>query len=131
MIAGYLVHEFAAATIANLWLGRLSLDCSVDTSLCVWAHYTIIDGLRYIAKLSNADDNELGVQIFDPTLQKADTIYIQEDYNGIRQLVFTNQDKPLPAKMQNSRRDHWWRTVLLHKTLHTESDVRVRLASSC
>lgn len=67
MIAGYLVHECAISTMQELWRTRgirqdfhrapgNSYHTIIDMSLDVWVRYIHIDGIRYIAELSNQDN---------------------------------------------------------------------------
>ncbi|KAK4246434.1 hypothetical protein C7999DRAFT_15431, partial [Corynascus novoguineensis] len=83
MVARHLVRLCAIVTTQALWATRESFDCSVDMSKDVWASYVHIDGIRYLAGLSN-DRERAGSE--PSKLVRAgngfhsNTLYILEDH---------------------------------------------------
>lgn len=124
MIVGLLIRELAITIIDGAWQTRRSSNCEIDTSLAVWACFIPIEGVAYIAKLSNSPGDGAGisgrgVKILEAGQSDLRTVYVLEDHLGIRKLVFSRKH-PLPSTAQSGL---WWRTVSLGPKLYGKSDV--------
>ncbi|KAH8161648.1 hypothetical protein CIB48_g6608 [Xylaria polymorpha] len=84
MIAEHLVHECAIVTIQESWLGRNSVSRRLDISKGISARYVRIDGVRYIAYLSNTYDECDACILKDRMAPTVDTVYVLEDHLGVR-----------------------------------------------
>ena len=128
MIAGYLVQECAISTLQELWRTREirqsfnhtpgdAYHTIIDMSLDVWVRYIHIDGIRYIAELSNQDDRSGHMSLLSTVRMfrresRVKTIYILENHLGIRQVIFTTSTRStkLPT-LDNAELGVWWRTL--------------------
>ena len=105
-----------------------SSDCCVDMSKDVWARYVHIDGIRYLAALSNRQE-VAGIhscKLVDAgSVSQSTVLYILEDHLGVRQLVLTgpNASVKLPSS-DNARPGPWWRVLAqCPERLEGKSDV--------
>lgn len=131
MVAAELVHECIMYTTHKVFESRSSSNCEVDISLGVWARYIHIDGVRYIADLSNeADPSKRTMLLNACEASEVDVLYSLEDHLGIRQLVFSCQGgrvKLLSSPSKSRKGALWWRTLGLgSRKLAAMSDVSVR-----
>jgi len=96
-IAELLTREYAIATARKAWLTRRSFDCCIDTSANVWARFVSIDGVHYVANLTNTPVPGRGYnQIFHADKPPpTDILYILEDHLGIRQIWFACAETPV------------------------------------
>jgi hypothetical protein len=129
MVARHLVRPCAVSTIEALWAVRQSFDCCVDTSKSVWASYVHIDGIRYVAALSNEPGLDFRRVLDADRVPRVGTVYILEDHLGIRQLVFAafGERVELPS-FGHAKQALWWRALPTYpKQLVGKSDVSHRL----
>lgn len=93
MVARHPVRLCATVTTQALWATRKSFACSVDVSEDVWASYAHIDGIRYLAGLSNVRErggSESSRVVHASNGFHSNTLYILEDLLGVGQLILTN-----------------------------------------
>lgn len=132
MVAGELVRECAISTVQELWHACYNSDGDIDISQGVWARYIHIDGVRYVASLSNMDGPGCAKLLDINIAAKIEVFYVLEDHLGIRQLVFASpgHSAKLPS-LRSPKIGLWWRTISLgSKLLRAKSDVRCPLASA-
>ncbi len=131
-VAGELVRECAISTAQTLWQHRSSADRQVDIELGVWASYVCIDGVRYIADLSNAVDSRSSSAMILHVCKTSEinVVYSLEDHLGIRRLVFASQEdtaKPPSFPGSGKMNGLWWQTIPLRsRKLEAKSDVSYR-----
>ncbi|KAK4041709.1 hypothetical protein C8A01DRAFT_14573 [Parachaetomium inaequale] len=113
MVARHLVRPCAITTTETLWAARESYDCCVDMSKDVWARYVHIDGIRYLAALSN---HQKGAGIHSCKLVDAGSVsqstmlYILQDHLGVRQLVLIGPNASVKLPSSNTAKPGpWWR----------------------
>ncbi|KAK5629113.1 hypothetical protein RRF57_004828 [Xylaria bambusicola] len=124
MIAEHLVRECAVVTIQESWLGRNSISCRLDISKRILVRDMHIDGVRYIAYLSNTYDKCDARVLKDATAPTVDTVYVLEDYLGVRQILFDVSKDARSLSRSNSRPGMWWYTITVADgMLQTISDV--------
>ncbi len=93
MVASYLVRQFAAITTEDLWQHRRSYNSHFCLSSSI-----IIDGIFYIASLSNKPDKDSYLVWDGGTTKLITTVYVAEDHLGIRQILFLSQQALLTLK---------------------------------
>jgi hypothetical protein len=94
-----------------LWEARASFDCRVDVSKGIWAKYVCIDGIRYLAALSNDEDGAgpNSYKLVDADrASRSSALYVLEDHLGIRHLVFVapGESARLPS-FDNAKPGPW------------------------
>lgn len=93
----------------------------------IWARYIEIEGIRYVASLSNScdQDHAESVSVPDPT-QPVDSMYVAENYLGVLRVLFCTSGQ---APATHADPGIWWRPVQLaggHQTLlETRCDVSI------
>jgi hypothetical protein len=91
------LREWAAAASRAFW-GKYSAtpaprEHRFGISSAVWARHVEFEGVRYIAQLTNEPGRQLASfsLVYTPTRGKpADTLYVAEDYLGIRDILFAS-----------------------------------------
>ncbi|KAJ9155687.1 hypothetical protein NKR23_g1567 [Pleurostoma richardsiae] len=95
-----------------------------DELVRVWANYILIDGVRYVAGLSDqAGQTPDSIKILDGNnVEETRFLFVLEDHLGVRQLIFGAPRKDDPSLMM-PKVGNWWRIVpLLSPTLRLKSD---------
>lgn len=127
-VARLLARECATSTITETWLAHRSSSCFIDVSSSLWARYILIEGVFYVADLSNSPSHGSGcIQIFDASkMPPADTLYVLDDHLGIRQILFARSDNPAKLPTLDTKPGLWWRTISIssHK-FQAKSDVSI------
>lgn len=137
MVSKHLIYECAASVGQALWRTRDALksyDRMIDVSLDVWARYICIDGVRYVAALSNEDDGRGDMSIIstggiaDDKLPRINTIYVLENHMGLRQVIFaTSKELSKLPTLEDAQPGFWWRTISMEsRKLQVKSDVSRR-----
>lgn len=127
-----LLHYISTCTDHDIWQRRNSCSAQLDLSHGIWAHYTFIDGVRYIERLTRAPPSMAEEEVFESStnpdlrwkrllrpggaLQTA-CAFVLEDHLGVRQLVFsetTDYDTISHRLPDATSLDAYWRTLHLH-----------------
>ncbi|KAI1841716.1 hypothetical protein JX265_013698 [Neoarthrinium moseri] len=107
-IAGYIICEDATEQFETLCFSRRSSDCSISFEKDIWAYEIALEGISYVATLSNTFLDG-GRKVLDygqsPNLTEA---YIIRDHFGIRDLVFAGSNSLDRKPDQNAV---WWHTI--------------------
>lgn len=103
MINKHLILHYAIASLSGL---RRPSRCTIEPLKDVWATHFSLNGVEYIASLSNAP-RPGGRLLWKATESHEDQyLYFSEDHLGIRQIV----DDPAVVSTKESR-PGWWRTL--------------------
>ncbi|CAK7212602.1 hypothetical protein SEUCBS140593_001558 [Sporothrix eucalyptigena] len=126
-----LVRWYAVEAIREASENASSCSAELNRSQGIWAHYTFIEGVRYIERLTRAPPEDEGdvalssnqktwIKLLDgrEALRKP-MLYILEDHFGIRQLIFASPDDDMARvaasytdeELDDTRNNMWWRTV--------------------
>lgn len=108
-IAKHLLREYATTRL--LVFLRSTHGSHVDDfsiSAEVWARHVLVEGVRYIASLSNVKTSDRDRPIRRPATQSSiDTIYLCEDHLGLRQVILACSTEALRIA---KRPGVWWRS---------------------
>ncbi|RGP76929.1 hypothetical protein FLONG3_5013 [Fusarium longipes] len=104
-----LVHECATITNEQLSLKKIKHPPLVRLDCAVYATYSIIDGIRYVKRLTNSIPEGETYTVLSREAQALHGVYIAEDYRGVRAFKFCPPDAPLssPGPITNS----YWRSL--------------------
>lgn len=126
-IAEHLLREYSTASLSVLPLNNDNHLLEFNTSTEVWARIVSIEGVTYIASLSNTQTSDKDQLLYTPIPWRAvDTIYMGENYLGIVQVVFANSEE---TRIISQSPGIWWRLIRVPSTdcvLKVQTDV-----SSC
>ncbi|KAK5999211.1 hypothetical protein PT974_01602 [Cladobotryum mycophilum] len=125
-IAGYLLSEYAVVLSDAAWKRRGSVSTRLVMNMPIRATSMYFEGIKYVTSLKNvgAEDDAHGEIVYDPKMhQQVDTIYVQENHLGIKQVCFTHlgQEAPIVDKVPG----FWWKTLEIPEPdseLEVESD---------
>lgn len=116
MICKHLVLHYAIASLSHV---SRSIQCTIEPLKDVWATHFDLDGIEYIASLSNMPKPGSSQLWREVEGQQENYIFISEDHLGIRQIV---NDPGAVASVQGS--SGWWRTLpITSKVLSFSDDV--------
>ncbi|KAH7236298.1 hypothetical protein BKA59DRAFT_549043 [Fusarium tricinctum] len=104
MVNKYLVRHYA---IASLLCASLPGSCTIEPLKSVWADYFCLDGVEYIANLSNSPKPGSRLLWDAPSKREKNFLYISEDHLGVRQVI--NDSIDLSHEEQNN--SGWWLTL--------------------
>lgn len=113
-IARYCLRQFAIVYAqASLEKTPHSVTTKVSTLGKIWARYTIFEGVKYIASLSNEKPDTDGIDVAlihdTDTIHVSTCIYIAEDHLGIRHIVLVpSSETPIFQTVVNGI---WWRKL--------------------
>ncbi|KAM0355666.1 hypothetical protein ACHAPU_000051 [Fusarium lateritium] len=123
MVDQYLVLHYAIASLSHVSRpGR----CTIEPLGDVWAKHFNLDGVEYIASLSNSP--QLGSRLLwkAPDEQEYNVLYISEDHLGIIQIVID----PAEISTEEQCSSRWWRTLpTTNTTLSFSDDVSLAMNS--
>ncbi|KAI1821807.1 hypothetical protein F4861DRAFT_438964 [Xylaria intraflava] len=123
MVAEYLISEYTIIADQECWLGRRSSSRRLDISKGISARYVYIDGVRYIADLSNTHEASDDRILEDKTEPTIDTVYALEDHLGLRQILFDTSGNPCDLSKYTRKPGMWWHTIkVTDGILQTTSD---------
>lgn len=137
MVAAHLIRP-CAIVAAEKWLPRQEpVNYSINLSRALYKRHVTIDGIRYIASLSNAPelrfDREWCCYLRSAkTTRRIEALYIGEDHLGIRKLLFSGPDATKfgpPAFLNQVETGLWWRTILLSNEAGLEGGPEVLVRS--
>ena len=121
-IAKYCLREHAVglAERQRLQIGHQPTDYQVTTAKSVWVNYVEVEGVRYVASLTNtpraSEDHEV-LFINKKRQRMIGTLYIAEDYIGIRELRFSEskstKDYTCVPPVVSAVPGVWWRAIPL------------------
>lgn len=113
-IAEQLLPEYATAILSALQPVGDGHAVELSISAKVWARSVFVEGVQYIASLSN-DPSSGGELIYTPTPQQIlDTFYVCEDHLGIRRVVLANCEE---TKRMSKCSGVWWRSYKVPSTV--------------
>ncbi|KAF4969731.1 hypothetical protein FSARC_3074 [Fusarium sarcochroum] len=104
MVTKYLVPHYAIASTSHVSrTNRYTIEPLKD----VWATYFNLDGVAYIASLSNSPRPGSRLLWNAPKVKDGNVLFISEDHLGIRHII--NDRTAVPVEEQGS--SGWWRTL--------------------
>jgi hypothetical protein len=113
MISKHLVLYYAISSLSGF---RRPNRCTIEPLKDVWATHFSLNGIDYIASLSNAPQPG-SRQLWKASDSREDHyLYIAEDHLGIRQIV--NDPQVISAE---ERHNGWWRTLPIVSPILTSS----------
>lgn len=113
-IAEQLLPEYATARLSALQFVDCGEVVEISISSKVWARFVFVEGVRYIASLSN-EPSSGGKLIHIPTPQRIlDTLYLCEDHLGVRRVVLANCEE---AERSSECAGVWWRSYEIPSTV--------------
>ena len=130
MIASHLLPAYALLSRIDIVRDKFDEErkrFSVDLTQPIWAEYVELSGNHYLSTIANQRVSETGRLVWNGTSSKLESIFISEDYLGIRDIFFLSESgcesNRLPPYSQVS--DLWWSTtpVRLAKRLQLRGDV--------
>ncbi|KAI0976397.1 hypothetical protein F4678DRAFT_416920 [Xylaria arbuscula] len=108
MVAQYCTCEYA---IAAVWVPTAEPKTfSIEMPHDIWARYVMIDGVRYLASVSNESSSDARLVLSTTAAADVDRMYIAEDHVGIRQVYFGNTT---PPGTDRGVPGLWWRSFTL------------------
>ncbi|KAM0249583.1 hypothetical protein ACHAP5_002709 [Fusarium lateritium] len=122
MVNKYLVRHYA---IASLSCGCQSGRCTIEPLKNVWAEHFCVDGVEYIANLSNSPKPGSRLLWDAPSKREDSFLYISEDHLGIRKVI--NDLTDILHEEQNN--SGWWRTLPITSPVLTFSGDGLKLRS--
>lgn len=115
---GDLIRLCAALCLDSASFQTRSDDTIVNMSQDIWAHYTFIDGMRYIARLTSdppspgEDDGRQCLRILNAAkLQKTNKtvpFYVFHDHLGVRQIVFGHDEMAVRSTLAEASAHFLW-----------------------
>lgn len=122
MVARYCTRVYAIAAVC-LPIARPRTDF-INILDGIWVSYIMIDGVRYLASLTNEPSANARLLLRGEVAADVDRMYVAEDHLGIRQVYFGNGNPPHPA---SGLLGVWWRTLSLHSgaRLRVHNDVGI------
>ncbi|KAI1173459.1 hypothetical protein F4777DRAFT_449369 [Nemania sp. FL0916] len=124
LIAQYCIAEYAIAAISLPAAERSTY--SIDLDCEIWAHYVMIDGVRYFASFANKPSTHAQLILSTKKAEKINRMYVAEDHLGVRQVYFGNST---PAISNQDNSPLWWRTysISIGKRLRVHTDgIKIR-----
>ncbi|PNP82110.1 hypothetical protein FNYG_04563 [Fusarium nygamai] len=121
MVSKHLVLHYAIASLSHVSRSR---QCTIEPYKDVWATHLDLDGIEYIASLSNTP--KLGSRLLwrEFRSQEENFLFISEDHLGIRQIV--NDPGAVTSEQGNLG---WWRTLPITSKVLSFSDDGLKLRS--
>ncbi|KAF5581500.1 hypothetical protein FPCIR_10152 [Fusarium pseudocircinatum] len=117
----HLVLHHAIASLSHVSRSR---QCTIEPLKDVWATHLDLDGIEYIASLSNTPKPGSRLLWREAKEQEESYLFISEDHLGIRQIV--NDPGAVTSKQGNSG---WWRTLPITSKFLSFSDDGLKLRS--
>jgi len=121
MIAKLLARESAVTTIEQVWEFRKRSDyqrnCNIVLTSSVWACFVMIEGIHYIAGLSNvARPGFRKIYSIENDKAPVHTVCVAGDHLGIRRLIFDCSDRSVDLPTSNDVKPGvWWRSIPVAK----------------
>lgn len=113
-IAEQLLPEYATARLTALPSVDHGDVVEISISAKVWARFVFVEGVRYIASLSN-EPSSGGELIYTPTPQRIlDALYLCEDHLGVRRVVLANCEE---TERTSECSGVWWRSYKVPTTV--------------
>ena len=132
IIAKDLVRECANITTQELWCTRPSSDAKIDILLGVWAHYVYIDGIRYVARLTNKEEVNCTKILDASKASKVRFMYVLQNHLGIRQVVFATSGAAKIPSYHSQKGGLQSKTIEIQSTkLKAKSDVSGLSSFTC
>ncbi|KAM0195132.1 hypothetical protein ACHAPA_005729 [Fusarium lateritium] len=122
MVNKYLVRHYA---IASLSCGSQSGRCTIEPLKSVWAEHFCVDGVEYIANLSNSPKPASRLLWNAPSKREDSFLYISEDHLGIRKVI----NDPTDISHEGQNNSGWWRTLPITSPMLTFSGDGLKLRS--
>ncbi|KAL9567047.1 hypothetical protein ACKAV7_008816 [Fusarium commune] len=121
MVNKHLVLHYAIASLSHV---SQSSQCTIEPLKDVWATHVDLDGIEYVASLSNTPKpgNRLLWKEFED--QEENYLFISEDHLGIRKIV----NDPGAFVMEHGS-SGWWRTLPISSKVLSFSDDGLKLRS--
>ncbi|KAF4455325.1 hypothetical protein F53441_2340 [Fusarium austroafricanum] len=112
-------YLFLYYTIASLSHVSQPDQCTIEPLRDVWATHFNLDGVEYIASLSNSPQPGSRLLWKAVEEQEESFLYISEDHLGIRQIT----NNPTGVSIEKQDNSGWWRTLpITSKTLSFSDD---------
>ncbi|KAF5540123.1 hypothetical protein FNAPI_10580 [Fusarium napiforme] len=121
MINKHLVLHYAIASLSHVSRSR---QCTIEPLKDVWATHFVLDGIEYIASVSNTPKPGSRLLWRELRSREDNFLFISEDHLGIRQIV--NDPGAVTSKQGNSG---WWRTLPITSKFLSVSDDGLKLRS--
>ncbi|KAF5649953.1 uncharacterized protein FTJAE_751 [Fusarium tjaetaba] len=121
MVSQHLVLHYAIASLSHVSRSR---QCTIEPLKDVWATHFVLDGIEYIASLSNTPKPGSRLLWRELRSQEENFLFISEDHLGIRQIV---NDPGAVTSVQGS--SGWWRTLPITSKFLSFSDDGLKLRS--
>ncbi|KAF5599989.1 hypothetical protein FPANT_2866 [Fusarium pseudoanthophilum] len=121
MVSKYLVLHYAIASLSHVSRSR---QCTIEPLKDVWATHLVVDGVEYVASLSNMPKPGSRLIWRESMSQEKTHLFISEDHLGIRQIV---NDPGAVTSQQGS--PGWWRTLPITSKVLSFSDDGLKLRS--
>ncbi|KAF5675253.1 hypothetical protein FDENT_9807 [Fusarium denticulatum] len=121
MVSKHLVLHYAIASLSHVSRSR---QCTIEPSKDVWATHLDVDGIEYVASLSNTPKPGSRLLWREVDDQEEKYLFISEDHLGIRQII---KDPGAVISQQGS--SGWWRTLPITSKVLSFSDDGLKLRS--
>ncbi|RKK84525.1 hypothetical protein BFJ68_g10669 [Fusarium oxysporum] len=121
MVNKHLVLHYAISSLSRV---SESSQCTIEPSKDVWATHLDLDGIEYVASLSNTPQPGSRLLWREFQGQEENHLFISEDHLGIRQIV---NDPGAVTSAQGS--SGWWRTLPITSKVLSFSDDGLKLRS--
>ncbi|KAF5562006.1 hypothetical protein FPHYL_5875 [Fusarium phyllophilum] len=121
MVNKHLILHYAIASLSHVSRSR---QCTIEPLKDVWATHLDLDGIQYIASLSNTPKPGSRLLWREVEGQEENHLFISEDHLGIRQIV--NDPGAVTPEHDSSG---WWRTLPITSKFLSFSDDGLKLRS--